>query len=145
MAAEAARSAQKAINAIESHEYYRLMNHDEYRSIQLMPNSNQFAQPEYLWFLRWHHGNWSAFVRAQWLTQPYDNKTGAEGTPYNAPTQNAVDMYERKGADGNYYPITDPRSGYDAVKTTNPYSDRDPRFTNNILVPGEQYRVFLII
>ena len=36
MAAEAARSAQKAINAIESHEYYRLMNHDEYRSIQLM-------------------------------------------------------------------------------------------------------------
>ena len=70
-------------------------------------------------FLRWHHGNWSAFVRAQWLTQPYDNKTGAEGTPYNAPTQNAVDMYERKGADGNYYPITDPRSGYDAVKTTN--------------------------
>ena len=40
--------------------------------------------------------------------------------PYNAPTQNAVDMYERKGADGNYYPITDPRSGYDAVKTTNP-------------------------
>ena len=70
------------------------MNHDEYRSIQLMPNSNQFAQPEYLWFLRWHHGNWSAFVRAQWLTQPYDNKTGAEGTPYNAPTQNAVDMYD---------------------------------------------------
>ena len=139
MAAEAARSAQKAINAIESHEYYRLMNHDEYRSIQLMPNSNQFAQPEYLWFLRWHHGNWSAFVRAQWLTQPYDNKTGAEGTPYNAPTQNAVDMYERKGADGNYYPITDPRSGYDAVKTTDPYSDRDPRFTNNILVPGEQW------
>ena len=139
MAAEAARSAQKAINAIESHEYYRLMNHDEYRSIQLMPNSNQFAQPEYLWFLRWHHGNWSAFVRAQWLTQPYDNKTGAEGTPYNAPTQNAVDMYERKGADGKYYPITDPRSGYDAVKTTNPYSDRDPRFTNNILVPGEQW------
>ena len=139
MAAEAARSAQKAINAIESHEYYRLMNHDEYRSIQLMPNSNQYAQPEYLWFLRWHHGNWSAFVRAQWLTQPYDNKTGAEGTPYNAPTQNAVDMYERKGADGNYYPITDPRSGYDAVKTTNPYSDRDPRFTNNILVPGEQW------
>ena len=60
--------------------------------------------------------------------------------PYNAPTQNAVDMYERKGADGNYYPITDPRSGYDAVKTTNPYSDRDPRFTNNILVPGEQWR-----
>ena len=47
MAAEAARSAQKAINAIESHEYYRLMNHDEYRSIQLVPNSNQFAQPEY--------------------------------------------------------------------------------------------------
>jgi hypothetical protein len=139
MAAEAARAAQKAINAIESHDYYRLMSHDEYRSIQLMPNSNQFAQPEYLWFLRWHPANWSAFVRAQWLTWPYDDKAGAEGIPYNAPTQNAVDLYERMGDDGKYYPITDPRSGYDAVKTTRPYSDRDPRFTNNILVPGERW------
>ncbi len=139
VAAEAARAAQKAINAIESHEYYRLMNTDEYRSIQLMPNSNQFAQPEHLWFARWHPGNWSAFVRAQWLTQPYDDKTGAEGTPYNAPTQNMVDMYERKGEDGKYYPISDTRSGYAAVRTTKPYSDRDPRLANNILVPGEQW------
>ncbi len=139
MAAEAARSAQKTIDAIESHDYYRLMSHDEYRSIQLMPNSNQFAQPEYLWFLRWHPANWSAYVRAQWLTQPYDDKTGAEGTPYNAPTQNMVDLFERMGDDGKYYPITDPRSGYDAVKTSHPYSNRDPRLANNILVPGEQW------
>ena len=138
-AAEAARAAQAAIDAIESHSYYRLMNHDEYRSIQIMPNSNQFAQPEHLWFLRCHPANWSAFVRAQWLTQPYDDKTGAEGTPYNAPTQNMVDMFERKGADGKYYPITDPRSGYEAVKYSDPYSDRDPRLSNNILVPGEQW------
>jgi hypothetical protein len=139
LAAEAARSAQKTIDAIESHNYYRLMSRDEYRSIYLMPNSNQYAQPEYLWFLRWHPANWSAFVRAQWLTQPYDDKTGAEGTPYNAPTQNMVDLFERKGADGNYYPITDPRSGYEAVKATKPYTDRDPRFTNNIVYPGEQW------
>ncbi|MDR3119671.1 MAG: RagB/SusD family nutrient uptake outer membrane protein, partial [Mediterranea sp.] len=139
LAAEAARSAQKAIDAIESHDYYRLMNTDEYRSIQLMPNSNQFAQPEYLWFARWHPNNWSSFVRAQWLTQPYDDKTGAEGTPYNAPTQNMVDLFERKGADGKYYPITDSRSGYDGVKTTTPYTDRDPRLVNNILTPGEQW------
>ncbi|MDR0713605.1 MAG: RagB/SusD family nutrient uptake outer membrane protein [Bacteroidales bacterium] len=139
LAAEAARSAQQAIDAIESHQYYRLMNHDEYRSIQLMPNTNQFAQPEYLWFLRWHPANWSAFVRAQWLTQPYDDKTGAEGTPYNAPTQNMVDLFERKGTDGKYYPITDSRSGYGAVMSTDPYTDRDPRLANNILVPGEQW------
>ena len=104
-----------------------------------MPNSNQFAQPEYLWFHRWHPGNWSAFVRAQWLTQPYDDKTGGEGTPYNAPTQNMVDMFERQGEDGYYYPISDSRSGYDAVKSTDPYSKRDPRLANNILVPGEAW------
>jgi hypothetical protein len=136
LAAKAAKTAQQTISAIESHSYYRLMDQSEYRSIQLMPNSNQFAQPEHLWFTRWHPDNWSAFVRAQWLTYPYDDKAGAEGIPYNAPTQNAVDMYERKGSDGNYYPISDPRSGYDAVKYSDPYTDRDPRLENNILWPG---------
>lgn len=139
MAAEAARTAQKCIDAIEASSWYRLMDHDEYRSIYLMPNENQFAQPEYLWFNRTHPGNWSAFVRAQWLTQPYDDKTGAEGTPYNAPSQNMVDMFERKGPDGQFYPITDTRSGYEAVKYTDPYSDRDPRLANNIIVPGEAW------
>ena len=120
LAAEAAVTAQKTIDMINNHSYYRLMEQSEYRSIYLMPNSNQFAQPEYLWFHRWHHGNWSAFVRAQWLTQPYDDKTGGEGTPYNAPTQNMVDMFERQGEGGYYYPISDPRSGYEAVKSNNP-------------------------
>lgn len=46
---------------------------------------------------------------------------------------------ERKGDDGKYYPIEDPRSGYETVKTTDPYSERDPRLANNILVPGEQW------
>lgn len=139
LAAEAAVTAQKTIDMINNHSYYRLMEQSEYRSIYLMPNSNQFAQPEYLWFHRWHPGNWSAFVRAQWLTQPYDDKTGGEGTPYNAPTQNMVDMFERQGEDGYYYPISDSRSGYDAVKGTDPYSKRDPRLANNILVPGEAW------
>ena len=78
-------------------------------------------------------------MRAQWLTQPYDDKTGAEGTPYNAPSQNMVDMFERKGEDGFYYPIDDPRSGYEAVKYSDPYSKRDPRLSNNIIVPGEAW------
>lgn len=139
LAAEAARTAQKCLDAIEASSWYRLMTKDEYRSIQLMPNENQFAQPEYLWFNRFHPGNWSAFVRAQWLTQPYDDKTGAEGTPYNAPSQNMVDLFERQGEDGNFYPISDPRSGYAAVKSTDPYSRRDPRLANNIIVPGEAW------
>ncbi len=141
MAEAAAVTAQKAIDAVEAHSYYALMPHEDYRAIQLMPNGNLFAQPEHLWFTRFHPGNWSAFVRAQWLTQPYDDKTGGEGVPYNAPTQNMVDLFERKGEGGYYYPITDSRSGYDAVKSSDPYSDRDPRLENNIIVPGEQWGV----
>jgi len=52
------------------------------------------------------------------------------------PTQNMVDLFEKKGSDGNYYPITDPRSGYNFQ---DPYKDRDPRFDNNIIVAGQAW------
>ncbi len=46
------------------------------------------------------------------------------------PTQSLVDNYETISGK----PITDPTSGYDS---TQPYSNRDPRLTATILVPGQ--------
>ena len=52
-----------------------------------------------------------------------------------------MDLFERKGEDGKYYPITDSRSGYENVKYNDPYSNRDPRLSEFILVPGEAWGV----
>ena len=50
------------------------------------------------------------------------------------PTQNFVDAFPA----ANGYPITDPRSGYDAK---NPYANRDPRLTAYVVVDGGQVGV----
>ncbi len=50
------------------------------------------------------------------------------------PTQNFVDAFPA----ANGYPITDPRSGYDAK---NPYENRDPRLTAYVVVDGGQVGV----
>lgn len=49
------------------------------------------------------------------------------------PSLNIVNMFDKKGADGIYYPIDDPRSGYALDYDHKPFEDRDPRFYNNIL------------
>lgn len=49
------------------------------------------------------------------------------------PSQNLVDAYPMR----NGLPITDPNSGYDAK---NPYANRDPRLTNDILYNGRTFR-----
>lgn len=132
----AAISAQATLDSINVHPYFKLTPTEQYRNIFLIPQPNNFAQPEYLWYNRTYPGNISAFLRSLWISQPFDNKTGTEGAQYSAPTQNMVDLFEKKGSDGKYYPITDPKSGY---SLQNPYVDRDPRFTNDILVPGEPW------
>ncbi|MDD3078804.1 MAG: RagB/SusD family nutrient uptake outer membrane protein [Paludibacter sp.] len=53
------------------------------------------------------------------------------------PTENFVELFEKKGADGNYYPITDARAGYDAQ---NPYKDLDPRFYKTVLYNGSEWQ-----
>ena len=72
-------------------------------------------------------------MRKFWLFFTVDANTGADAASGFMPTQNMVEMYEKKGTDGNYYPITDPRSGYN---DQDPFVDRDPRFYNNIATPG---------
>lgn len=54
------------------------------------------------------------------------------------PSQNLVDAYPMR----NGLPITDPNSGYDPK---NPYANRDPRLTNDILYNGRTYRNSIII
>ncbi len=54
------------------------------------------------------------------------------------PSQNLVDAYPMR----NGLPITDPASGYDPK---NPYANRDPRLSNDILYNGRTFRSSIII
>ena len=58
--------------------------------------------------------------------------TNASGSGYTSPTQELVDAFPMK----NGKDITDPTSGYSAI---NPYLNRDPRFTLNILFNGSKW------
>ena len=68
----------------------------------------------------------------------YDRADWAESMAMSCPTLNAANMYERQGEDGIYYPIDDPRSGYQ-FDPEHAFVRRDPRFYNNILIPGDEW------
>lgn len=95
-----------------------------------------FTQPEYLWYNRKTSSNVSYTINSFWLTNQYSAKTGEDAVAVCAPTQNMVDLFEKKGDDGNYYPIDNSKSGY---SINDPYKDRDPRFNNNILYCGQKW------
>lgn len=131
----AAKSAMNAIDYIDTHtEQYRLMSQSEYKDIFYFtfPPSHQ---PEHIWYNRVPMGGITT-VKGLWLYADLAGGTMVAASTYNAPTQNMVDLFEKKGPDGKYYPIKDSRTGYDDQK---PYDNRDPRFKNNILVPGEEW------
>lgn len=142
----AAKSANDVLKYIKNHPETenRLMSKDEYTDIfywKVPP----YTQPEYLWYNRKQNtpgANYNAnegftrYVRAFWLSSEYAQGTGNDAASYNAPTQNMVDLYEKEGDDGFYYPIAHPNAKYDAQK---PYEKRDPRFYNNILYPGNKW------
>lgn len=144
----AAKSANDVLKYIDNHSEfgYRLMSKDEYKNIfywQVPP----YVQPEYLWYNRKQNtpgGNYNSneaftrYARAFWLASEYAQGTGNDAVAYNAPTQNMVDLYEKQGEDGLYYPITHSKANYDEQ---NPYDKRDPRFYNNILYPGNKWGV----
>ena len=66
---------------------------------------------------------------------PKGGQLGGAGSV--CPTQNFVNLFEKKGADNNYYPINDSRAGYDLQ---NPYQDRDPRFYKTVLYHGSTWQ-----
>lgn len=142
----AAQSANAVLKYIRDHPETenRLMSKEEYTNIfywKVPP----YTQPEYLWYNRKQNtpgANYNAnegftrYVRAFWLSSEYAQGTGNDAASYNAPTQNMVDLYEKQGDDGLYYPISHPNAKYDDQK---PYEKRDPRFYNNILYPGNKW------
>lgn len=139
-AALAAKSAQEVLDYVESHPETgnHLMATGEYENenytniFYWVPPA--YTQPEFLWYNRANNGNQGSSIRVMWLpTEFCGGGAGIDIVSYNAPTQNMIDLYEKKGEDGNYYPITENKAGYDSQ---NPYADRDPRFYNNILYPG---------
>ncbi|AWW32694.1 RagB/SusD family nutrient uptake outer membrane protein [Echinicola strongylocentroti] len=115
---------------------FRLMNGEEYKNIFYHEGIN--VSDESLFYnLDAGRRHQSRGLRCNYLPQRFSGGTGNDATAYSNPTQNIVDMYEVLNG-GQAYPVDDPRSGYDPQ---NPYVNRDPRFYNNIIVPGEEWGV----
>lgn len=145
----AAQSAYKVIDYIEnsSQTQYELMGADEtdpevqkeiYRNIFYW-QPGAYTQPEYIWYNRSQNEansyDYSRYIRSFWLPGELAKGDGNDAVSYNAPTQNMVDLFDKK-VGGTYYPISDSRANYDL---SDPYKNRDPRFYNNILCPGDEW------
>lgn len=137
----AAKSADEVLRYIASTPAAgcRLMTQEEYKNIFYFtaPPSHM---PEHIWYNRVVEDrpdqNQKRTIRTFWLYSSLAEGTGVDGASFCAPTQNMVDLFEKKGSDGKYYPISHNKAGYNAQ---DPYTDRDPRLRNNILIPGEQW------
>ena len=136
-AAEYSNNVIKYINAGSGGAGFRLMDGSEYENI-FYTEQGINASPESIWF-RLDAGTRDQYrgLRVNYIPQYLSGGTGADASCFSNPTQNIVDMFEiRNGS--NAYAIDDPRSGYDPQ---NPFVNRDPRFYNNIIVPGEEWGV----
>lgn len=120
-------------NGTECDQY--LMPKESYKNIFYF-KTPPFMQPEYIWYNRTPTGDMARYLKSFWLPEEYVNGGGVEGFAHHSPTQNMVDLYEKKGPDGNYYPISMEEAAYDP---NNPFETRDPRFNNNILYPGSKW------
>ena len=125
---------------------------DDYHGIFVLEKTD-YAHPEYLWWDRWQGTaqNMNNTLLRMWLWAEFNKNTGNAAQQFCSPTANIVEYYERKGTDGKYYPITDPRSGYVPVVADDPESigpwsnmqNRDPRMYANLLFPGERWGTHL--
>jgi hypothetical protein len=99
------------------------------------PNSMQAVNPEHLWYNRQNHALGGTNGNRTFNLTPggSSSQLGENAAMLPTPTLNFVNMFDKKGADGNYYPIVDTRAGY---SLDDPYVDRDPRFYQFILYPG---------
>ena len=134
--AEYANDVIKYINAGSGGAGFRLMNGSEYENIFYTDGIN--ASPESIWFrLDAGKRDQRRGLRVNYIPQYFSGGTGNDASAYSNPTQNIVDMFEVING-GNAYPIDDVRSGYDPQ---NPFVNRDPRFYNNVIVPGQEWGV----
>jgi hypothetical protein len=148
-AAQAAKFGWEALEHLRTNASYRMMTAAEYPNLFYFPRELA-TQPEFIWYNRNYINDGGATnhpkrtLRAFWL--PSQSASGeiqlkdGDASSYNAPTQNMAEMYDKMGSDGIYYPITDANAEYDAVNA--PFEDRDPRFANNFIVPGERFGIW---
>ncbi|WP_372757224.1 RagB/SusD family nutrient uptake outer membrane protein [Mariniflexile sp.] len=136
-AAQYANDVIKYINAGSGGAGFRLMNGSEYKNIFYTQGVN--ASPESIWYRlnANRRTGQSRGLRCNYIPQYFAGGTGNDASAYSNPTQNIVDMFEVLNG-GNAYAIDDARSGYDPQ---NPFVNRDPRFYNNVIVPGEEWGV----
>ena len=106
-----------------------LHGRDEYMNLFWFPDT-ELKRVETIWWRRRipSDSDRSKTARAFWLYADMTGGTGSESFAISCPTLNAVNMYERKGADGIYYPINDTRSGY-KFDPEHAFIDRVPRST----------------
>ena len=141
---QAAKQAWECIQYIQNKESVtgvRLETAEEYKNIFWF-SDQKIKQPEHIWINRnvWSDTQRKQTIRAYWYWPEIATGTGSEAFAMSCPTLNMIDMYEMKGPDGIYYPITDSRSGY-KFEYPAAFQNRDPRFYNNILVPGDEWGV----
>lgn len=138
-AKKAAQSATAVIRYISSNSQlgYRMMSAEEYKNIFYF-TAPPHKVPEYIWYNRkaGDAANAKRTIRTFWLYSSLAEGTGVDGASMCAPTQNMVDLFDKKGPDGIYYPIQNASAQYN---DQDPYTDRDPRFYNNIITPGTQW------
>lgn len=131
----AARYAKDAIDYVNSGAAGRprLVGGDEYEHIFYHDN---FVGDEDLWYRADVGRHNDRDLRSLYIPKRINNDGGQgfSAMNYANPTQNSVDRFEMN----NGLPIDDPNSGYDPAR---PFENRDPRFYNNIFVPGEQWGV----
>ena len=131
----AARYANEVIKKVQNDGIYRLMDKEEYEHI--FYSAPQFVSDEAIWYRNNTNGNRETDMRIFWITQRFAGGTGNWAWASANPTANIVETYEViNPVDGKAYPQSDARSGYDPQK---PFENRDPRFYNNIIVPGQPY------
>jgi hypothetical protein len=116
-------------------------------SFQLLPGAqyaNVFyqtpanASKEQLWYYNTADVRNQKFsLRGLYLPGFFAGGTGPVAVLFTNPTQNIVDMFEVLN-NGRAYLKDDAGSGYNPQ---NPYINRDPRFYNDIIIPGEKWAV----
>lgn len=113
---------------------YRLMDGSEYQNIFYYEEVS--VSDEQIWYRQdmAHKNRADKSNKFLYLPRRF---AGGNSAIFTNPTQNIVDKFEVIN-NGIAYPIDDPRSGYDSQ---NPYANRDPRFYNNIIIPGEEWGV----
>ena len=118
-----------------------MMSTDDYPNCFHFPVAASFVSKESLWYKRDGRLNREVDLTAYWQCWTMTNRRGTNGVPNVCPNQTIIDKFETK--DGYSIQLTstgwvsdDP--GFKA-NPDEPFNNRDPRFYQFILLPGERF------